>query len=202
MKSRTKPLALLAAATLATGVVACGDDESTGAPGNATDRAFVEAMVPHHRSAVDMAEVARRRTKRAAIKKLAEKIIATQTEEIQRMQTVNEALDAAGVDPGKLGTAPHEMGMDMDAAMLKEAKPFDREFIDAMIAHHQGAIRMARVELDKGESPGLRSLAEAIVDAQSMEIDQMNTWRVDWFGSLSPAGGVPAEDDDHSEHGM
>lgn len=61
---------------------------------------------------------------------------------------------------------------------------------------------MARVELEKGESPGLLRLAQAIVDAQSKEIDEMNQWRIDWFGSMSPAGGVPAEEEGaHSGHG-
>ena len=96
------------------------------------------------------------------------------------------------------------MGMGDDASMLSEAKPFDREFIDMMISHHLGAIRMARVELEGGENPELKQLAQAIVDAQANEIDEMNTWRVEWYGALSPAGGVPAEEDGgHSGgHGM
>ena len=28
----------------------------------------------------------------------------------------------------------------------------------------------------------------------------MNTWRVDWYGELSPAGGVPAEAHEEAEH--
>jgi uncharacterized protein (DUF305 family) len=96
--------------------------------------------------------------------------------------------------------------MDDDASMLEDAKPFDREFIDMMIPHHQGAIRMARVELEKGENRELKELAESIIDAQAKEIDEMNTWRVEWFGAVSPAGGVPAEEDGGDErsggHGM
>ncbi len=78
------------------------------------------------------------------------------------------------------------MGMDGDAAMLDRASPFDRECIDMMIPHHQGAIRMARAELANGQSPELKELAEAIVDAQANEIDEMNTWRIEWFGARSP----------------
>ena len=57
------------------------------------------------------------------------------------------------------------------------------------------------MELADGADPDVKRLAEAIVDAQSKEIDQMNTWRVDWFGAMSPAGGVPAEEDHGSGHG-
>jgi hypothetical protein len=65
---------------------------------------------------------------------------------------------------------------------------------------------MARVELEKGENRELKELAESIIDAQAKEIDEMNTWRVEWFGAVSPAGGVPAEEDGGDErsggHGM
>jgi uncharacterized protein (DUF305 family) len=85
-----------------------------------------------------------------------------------------------------------DMGMSMKMGALKDAKPFDRAFIDEMIPHHQGAIRMARAELAKGSDPELKKVATAIVAAQKKEIAQMNSWREQWYGSPSPAGGVPA----------
>jgi uncharacterized protein (DUF305 family) len=213
-------MTLLAIAALALGLVvgACGEDEDGGsaggstssesAPGNGVDRAFASAMIPHHRSAVDMAEVAKERSNRQEIKELAEEIITTQNAEIEQLRAVDQTLEDAGVEPGDLGVADHEMGMDDDASMLEDAKPFDREFIDMMIGHHQGAIRMARAQLERGQNRELKDLATAIEDAQAKEIDDMNTWRVEWFGELSPAGGVPAEEPaegdggEHGGHGM
>ncbi len=182
---------------LLVGMAACGgDDEAgSGAAGNGTDRAFVAEMVPHHESAVEMAKVARSRGQHPEVKKLADAIITAQNAEIKTMNGLAAQLDEGGVEKGDLGMAAHEMGMSGDTAMLEEAKPFDREFIDMMIPHHQGAIRMARVELEKGENAEAKKLARAIVDAQTTEIDEMNTWRVDWYGELSPEGGVPAEED-------
>jgi uncharacterized protein (DUF305 family) len=204
--TRLVPLLLVAVALVAG---ACGEDESStvssgsGIQGNGVDRAFAIAMIPHHRSAVEMAAVAKGRSRREAIKELAASIISTQNQEIQELEALDQRLLDAGVEEGELGVAEHEMGMDDDASMLADAKPFDREFIDMMVAHHQGAIRMARAEIDGGENPELMDLAEAIVDAQAEEIDQMNMWRVDWFGGVSPAGGVPPEEDGgHSGHGM
>jgi uncharacterized protein (DUF305 family) len=52
----------------------------------------------------------------------------------------------------------------------------DRDFVTMMIAHHQGAIDMAKVELRYGKDPELRELAEDIVDAQEKEIAQMKAW--------------------------
>ena len=207
MRSK-RGLALLALVVLALSVLtaACGDDDtsagsSESASGNAVDRAFATAMIPHHRSAVDMAEVAQKQSSRAEIKQLADAIVSTQTAEIEQLSALDKHLEDAGIETGELGVAEHEMGMDDEPSMLEDAKPFDREFIDMMIPHHQGAIRMARVELDKGENAELKQLAQAIVEAQAKEIDEMNTWRVDWFGQISPAGGVPADDGGGGEHG-
>jgi uncharacterized protein (DUF305 family) len=150
-------------------------------------------MVPHHESAVEMAEIARSAAGAPEIKRLAAQIIRTQNAEIQTLKGVAAELEAGGVEPGDLGVPEDEMGMSHDSSMLETATPFDREFIDMMIPHHQGAIRMAQVELAEGENAQVKRLAEAIVDAQAKEIDEMNMWRVDWYGELSPAGGVPEE---------
>jgi uncharacterized protein (DUF305 family) len=83
----------------------------------------------------------------------------------------------------------------VDVAALEKARPFDLTFIDTMIPHHQGAIRMARIELERGSDEELANLATAIIEAQSREIEEMNAWRERWYGSPSPAGGVPPADE-------
>ena len=52
----------------------------------------------------------------------------------------------------------------------------DVDFVRGMIAHHQGAIDMARVELEHGKDPALRKLAEDIISAQEGEIRMMENW--------------------------
>lgn len=52
----------------------------------------------------------------------------------------------------------------------------DTDFAAAMIPHHQGAVDMAKVELEYGKDPELRALAQKIMDAQKPEIDQMQAW--------------------------
>jgi uncharacterized protein (DUF305 family) len=94
-------------------------------------------------------------------------------------------------DAKTLGLTMDEMGMSMEGPDLATAKPFDRAFIDAMVPHHQGAIRMARAQLARGEDRELLTLAAAIVTAQEREIRRMNAWRTRWYGAASPAGGVP-----------
>jgi uncharacterized protein (DUF305 family) len=82
-------------------------------------------------------------------------------------------------------------------AALESARPFDRAFIDMMIPHHAGAIRMARVETEEGENDELVELAHRIIEAQSREIRAMNEHRTEEFGAPSPAGGVPPEGEEH-----
>lgn len=68
-----------------------------------------------------------------------------------------------------------KMNQDMSAApMTGDA---DRDFVAMMIPHHQGAIDMARVELQYGKDPSMRRLAKNIVAAQKKEIAEMQRWQ-------------------------
>lgn len=172
------------------------------------DRAFVGQMVPHHEMAVAMARGAQGRVRHEELRALAAGIVRDQRAEIAELRALAGELqvdpgtgdeaghdhgdhDAMAVDAETLGLTMDEMGMSMDVAALQRARPYDRAFIDAMVPHHQGAIRMARAEVARGTDPRLQGLARRIVRAQEREIRRMNAWRRSWYGAPSPAGGVP-----------
>ena len=71
--------------------------------------------------------------------------------------------------------------MGTDLAALKNAPNFDREFIEQMIPHHEMAIMMASMVLDRAEHPEIRNLAKSIIRSQSAEIEQMQQWYQTWF---------------------
>lgn len=178
--------------TLPLGLAGCAkSDANQGASG--IDLAFSTEMVSHHEMAVQMAAAAQSNASRAELRELAKRITQTQTGEISQLRASEQRLGAAGVKPKSLGLSPGEMGMDMDMDMMRKREGFDRMFIDMMILHHQGAIRMARVVLKSGGDPDLRAMARKIVMDQSREIEQMNRWHKEWYGTQSPSGGVPAE---------
>lgn len=178
----------------------------TSATANATDKAFVREMVAHHQMANQMAGMALMKASHSQIKSLAKEIIAAQTAEIKRLRTIASSL---GVSPEKssmggkmtaqmmkdlqtLRVSMSKSSMEMDMSELEGAKPFDRMFIDMMIPHHAGAIRMARAEMSRGVNATLRSMAAKMISDQASEIRKMNSWRVKWYGKGSPAGGVPS----------
>ena len=53
----------------------------------------------------------------------------------------------------------------------------DKDFAAMMIPHHQGAIDMAKVELQYGKDPILRAMAEAIIKAQEQELTELKGWQ-------------------------
>ncbi len=173
MASKLIPL-ILAGCALALSACASHDGHAAESSGS-VDRAFVAAMTPHHESAVDMALIARDRAESRFVKALAANILRTQTAEIETMRAQDAELAADGEEVGDLGVPDHMMGMDMDAESLRTADPFDSAFLNLMIPHHEGAVVMAQVELDKGSDPELKALAEQIISAQEGEIAQMKS---------------------------
>lgn len=60
-------------------------------------------------------------------------------------------------------------------AIAYSANP-DLDFARAMLAHHQGAVDMAKIQLQFGTDPEMRALAQAIIAAQGPEIEQMRAF--------------------------
>ena len=186
-------LSALALVLIIAGASILSETDDAGAR-EATDGAFVSQMVPHHESAIEMAKIALEKAEHPEIKALARSIVASQGEEISTLESIHQRMfgqPVGSVDHGSLGLPEHAMGMDTGPAALERAEPFDKAFIDMMIPHHQGAIQMARVELERGSDAKAQDLAEQIIVAQAREIEDMNQWRADWYGEASPSGGVP-----------
>jgi uncharacterized protein (DUF305 family) len=61
----------------------------------------------------------------------------------------------------------------MDGMMVED---IDVAFVCGMIPHHQGAINMAKAELEHGDNQWAKDMAQKVIDAQEKEIAEMVTW--------------------------
>lgn len=66
------------------------------------------------------------------------------------------------------------------------ASNIDRHFIEQMIPHHEGAVAMAKLALEKSKRTEIKTLATAIIEGQTKEIQDMTLWYKDWFGKDVP----------------
>jgi uncharacterized protein (DUF305 family) len=178
-------------------LAACGGDDdttsgtdaaadATTAPADGTaeandaDVVFAQSMIPHHRQAVEMAEIALDPAAEASppVIELATRIQQAQDPEIELMT----GWLATWGEPIEMDEAVgHEMssmdGMmsdaDMDALRNARGPDFDEMWMEMMIAHHQGAISMAETVVSEGIDSDVLALAGQIIVAQQAEIHEM-----------------------------
>lgn len=190
MRSRLISIATVALLALV-GAACSSDDDSgssattegtSGAVHNDADVAFAQGMIPHHRQAVEMAQMAAARAESDAVLDLAARIEAAQAPEIEELTGWLESWGEqvpTGSDMGMPGHGDSGMGMmspdDMNALEGAMGADFDQMFLEMMIVHHEGAIEMAETQIADGEYPDAIALAQRIVDAQQGEIDEMNS---------------------------
>ena len=78
----------------------------------------------------------------------------------------------------------------MMGSLNDEEKPFDLQFIDQMIPHHEGALMSSEHMISNSERPELRQLYENIQKSQSEQIEQMQEWRKEWYPDAEQPSGM------------
>lgn len=164
---------------------------------NQADIKFAQMMIVHHTQAIEMARLAQDRAQSPQVKDLARRIEQAQGPEIATMtawlRAWNANVPATGMDQGSMPGMDHGAmpGMDsgamgpgmmgpgmMDPEQMSQLEQaagaqFDRQFLQMMIKHHEGAIAMARAELATGQNPKAKQLAQQIITDQQSEIQEM-----------------------------
>lgn len=161
-----------------------------------SDQHFIVMMIPHHDGAIAMADLAISRAQRPEIKALAKRIKASQTSENAQMRAWYQQWYGKAVPSWAPGTGwgwQNGMGMGRGGGMgmgmrggtnlsaLAAAPDFDRAFIEQMIPHHQMGVMMASMAQTNSQHPQLRAMQQAMVKAQSQEIEQMSQWYRNWY---------------------
>ena len=162
---------------------ASADSTDTSASFNDADVAFAQGMLPHHEGALELAQLAGDRAADPRVLDLATRIEAAQAPEIDTLtgwlDEWGAATDGSSSSAGTDGMdhSGHDtgggMGMDTGALAAASGAEFDRMFLTQMIAHHEGAVKMAQKEAANGSNPEAVTLANTIIGDQEAEIQEM-----------------------------
>ena len=136
---------------------------------------YLVKMIPHHREAVENAELLREQTDRRQMRTFASQIIETQSREIEQMEAWLNAWY-----PDRSHEAEYEPMMgDYEGVTGEE---LDLLFLQEMIPHHMAAVMMSQqlIVRDLAENRELVGFAVSIRDNQLAEIEQMSRWLDRW----------------------
>lgn len=145
-----------------------------------TDQEFAQQMLPHHQQAIQLSALAGQNASSTQVKELAVRIQKGQQPEIDQIKTW--LTSTGGQHPGSAPQDSAEGHANMPGMVPAEkiqelgqlhGADFDRAWAQAMLTHHQGAVQMARTELEEGSAPDMRKLAEKIVATQQAEITEL-----------------------------
>ena len=146
-----------------------------------TEPTFLEEMVPHHESALQMAQMALAKGNSPEVRGLADEILATQQVEIALMRAMYRDAFGEELDPSAGG--PHA-SVDMSELEATSGAEFDRVFLRMMIPHHASAITMSESVTMGEPREEVETLANEIIAAQSKDIGEMQEWRERFFPPL------------------
>lgn len=90
--------------------------------------------------------------------------------------------DGAMMNDDSMGGMHGAMGDMMAGLSGKTGDEFDKAFLAEMIVHHEGAVDMAKAAQASAKHEELKQMAEAIISAQTTEIEQMKEWQKTWYG--------------------
>ncbi len=158
---------------------------TTSSMANNIDKHFIEQMIPHHEGAIEMAKLAKDRSKRPEILSLSDAIIQSQAQEITQMQSwykswygttvPKDSNSAMGIGRGIMHGGMMG-GNTTDIESLQNAIDFDKAFLQEMIPHHQMAVMIAQMLLSGTGRPEMKKMGQDIITAQEKEIKQMQIW--------------------------
>lgn len=146
------------------------------------DVTFAQMMIPHHEQAVEMSDtILAKDGIDQRILDLATKIKAAQEPEIKQLEawltdwgtdvTSTQGMEGmSGMGDGSDGMMSEDDMMALDNAAGADAGTL---YLNQMIVHHQGAVAMAQLELDEGQSVDAKDMASNIVTSQTDEIRVM-----------------------------
>ena len=152
-------------ACLAVLAAGCGGDDgdgggSTSASGgpDGVEASFVARMIQHDELTLQLAQVGGDGARTPDVRRFARQTERRARRELDRLRTRRTPGDASG----DLGLSSGERGMDVRPEKLKSSRPVEPAFVNAMLYHEQGALRLAQAAIEQGEDAEVKALANEI----------------------------------------
>lgn len=140
------------------------------------DQDFVYNMIPHHKGAILSSEAILKITKNPKVKKIAIQIAEGQKKEIKEFYALLKQLPKAEAKDYEsfAKKAKEDMNKMMEEmASVRPSGDTDKDFLTAMISHHQGAIDAAKQILDLTNNSNIKKVAQHIIKEQEKEIKEI-----------------------------
>lgn len=136
------------------------------------DTDWANMMIEHHQGAIDMAQVEVSQGKNEKLKAKAQEIMTKQKAEQQQLRDIVQNMKPSNMKMGE-GELPKAMSTMMDKMKsMSMSGDVDKDFATMMIAHHQSAIDMSKMELKNGMSAELKKIARKAIDDQQKDISE------------------------------
>ncbi len=152
---------------------ALGDKRVPFTPAN--DVEFIDFFVGHHRAAIEMAQMVVAKGERADVGEMAQRMIAAQTAELEKMRAARSALTGTA-ESQPLPPDQHMMA-DMEHMKTMSGSMLDEMFLAEMIGHHAAGIAPAKRAIPNLARDDMRTLARSIAANQAKEVGEMNEMR-------------------------
>jgi uncharacterized protein (DUF305 family) len=141
---------------------------------NAADTSFAQSMIPHHAQAVEMSDLMlKKQGVDASVTELATTIKAAQAPEIEQMTAWLKSWNESSKMAEGHSMSGMMSGDELNALDAAQGKEADKLFLAQMVAHHKGAVDMAKAEITNGRNSDAIKLAREIITAQQAEIKEM-----------------------------
>lgn len=144
---------------------------------------YINLLIPHHEGAIEMAEMVVNDAPHQEVRDAAAQIIADQQQEINDLTTWLQQW--YGQDPNPDQRMMMDQGM-MDMMMQMDATMHEKHFLAMMREHHQSAIEIGELALQRATHQELKDQAQIMIDTQREEQEQFATWLQQWYRITPP----------------
>lgn len=151
--------------------------------GDAFEIAYVNMIIPHHEDAIKMADMVVNDAPHQETRAAAAKIIQDQRAEIAELTSFLKT--QYGQDVQRDDRMMMDMTM-MDMMMQADATMCEQHFLAMMREHHQSAIDIGELVVQKATSDTLLDQAQKMIRSQQEEQEQFGTWLQQWYGITPP----------------